>query len=142
MRIAIFLGLTLGLSSVAAANAQPTPYPGFSCATLAQRQKLAGAPGLTFRVVKTTWSASSKPLPHRHRFGEILYLLSGSGTNTMNGKTLALSADSAIVVPADTDHAIAAKGDSPVTLLAVQFTDAHSPAWSSKTDSGPSVCHD
>lgn len=81
------------------------------------------------------------PLMHRHKFGEILYLLSGSGTDTTNGHKSALSADRALVIPAGTYHSIA-PGPNGVTVLSVQFTDTTAAAWEPKNFKGPSACRD
>jgi mannose-6-phosphate isomerase-like protein (cupin superfamily) len=110
--------------------AKATPYPGFSCATLLHKRSVTGAPGVCAASI------------HHHQFGEIVYLLSGSGTNTMKGATTPLSADSAIYIPAGTDHSISPAGSGSVTVLAVQFAGTSGPSWQPKSYNGPYVCHD
>ena len=139
----MLLALAISLAPAAAQAApQATPLPGFACTTLAPRQPMPGAPNVTFRVLKQTYSHGVAAVPHKHKFGEVLYLLSGSGTNTMNGKTTPLSADSALVVPADTNHTILPTGNGDLTVLDVQFTDKATPGWQPQAFHGPSACAD
>jgi mannose-6-phosphate isomerase-like protein (cupin superfamily) len=125
-----------------APTAKGTPYPGFSCATLLHKRSLTGAAGVTVRVVKQTYAQSGAAGIHHHQVGEIVYLLSGSGTNTMKGTTTPLSADSAIYIPPGTDHYISPAGSGSVTVLAVQFTGTSTPSWQPKSYHGPNVCND
>jgi hypothetical protein len=60
----------LGILIAAAPGANA--YPGFSCMTLAHRQSLPSAPGVTFRVLKQTYAPTFAAVKHRHKFGEIL----------------------------------------------------------------------
>ena len=128
------------LFTVAAAPA-PKHYYGFSCVVLAQRRSLPGTPGVTFRVLKIHFAANQRGHEmHRHKLGEILYLLSGSGWNAMNGKKTPLSSDAALVIPAATHHEIL-PGPAGVTLLTVQFTDTKSVSpFEPKKKSVPDVC--
>lgn len=114
---------------------------GFSCTTLAHRQTLANAPGTTFRVLKMHFAANQPRVMHRHPFGEILYLLSGSGWNLMNGKKSRLSSDRAVVVPAGSEHAIIA-GSAGTTLLSVQFADTASSMFHATKRKVPEACTD
>jgi quercetin dioxygenase-like cupin family protein len=122
--------------------AQGSPYPGFSCATLLHKRAVTGAPGVSVRMLKQTYTQSGTASIHHHQFGEIVYLLAGSGTNTMKGATTPLSADSAIYIPAGTDHSISPAGSGSVTVLAVQFAGTSGPSWQPKSYHGPNVCHD
>ena len=135
--------LSMVFAVVVAAAPAANPYPGFSCVTLAHRQTLAGAPGVTFRVLKQTYSPSFGPAKHRHRFGEILYLLSGSATDTTNGRKTALTGNRAIVIPAETYHSIA-PGPKGAILLDVQFLDTNpkTPGWEPQVYKAPQMCKD
>jgi len=80
---------------------------------------------------------------HRHKVGEVVYVLSGSGTNTMNGKTTALIPDRAVIVPAGTEHAIAGTGSTGVTVISVQISDATSPWFKIRNSNKPlKACRD
>jgi quercetin dioxygenase-like cupin family protein len=136
------VGCLLGAGAPLSASAQPNPYPGFSCVTLAHRQALAGAPGTTFRVEKLIFAPNSLPSEHKHRGGEIVYLLSGSGTNTMNGSTTALTKDRALVIPAGVHHSLLPTNGSTLTVIAVQFSDKARPAFEAVKPKGPAVCRD
>lgn len=133
----------LMLLGVLIAAAPANPYPGFSCMTLAHRQTLAGAPGVTFRVLKQTYAPNFVPAKHRHKFGEILYLLSGSATDTTNGRKTALTGNRAIVIPAETYHDIT-PGPKGAVLLDVQFLDTNpkTPGWEPKVYKAPQMCKD
>jgi quercetin dioxygenase-like cupin family protein len=134
--------VTLFAVLVAAAPAAK-PFAGFSCMTLAHRQSLPGAPGETFRVLKQTYSPAFAPVRHRHEFGEILYLLSGSATDTTNGRKTILTGDRAIVIPAETYHDIT-PGPNGAVLLDIQFLDRNpkTPGWEPKVYKAPELCKD
>jgi quercetin dioxygenase-like cupin family protein len=134
---------SLVLANLASASAQSaTPVPGFSCVTLAHRQPVPGAPNVTFKVLRQTYETPASTALHKHKHGEIIYLLSGSGTNTMNGRTSALTQDKALIVPANAVHELRQTGSEPLVVLDVQFTDTKRPSWEPKTYKGPSVCKD
>jgi len=135
------LSTLLGVLIAAAPSANP--YAGFSCMTLAHRQSLAGAPGVTFRVLKQTYAPTFAATKHRHKFGEILYLLSGSATDTTNGRKTALTGNRAIVIPAETYHDIK-PGPKGAVLLDVQFLDTNpkTPGWEPKVYKAPQMCKD
>ena len=137
-----FTLLTLFAVLLAAAPA-PNPYAGFSCMTLAHRQSLPSAPGVTFRVLKQTYASSFAPAKHRHEFGEILYLLSGSATDNTNGRKTALTSNNAIVIPAETYHYIS-PGPKGAVLLDIQFLDKNpkTPGWEPKVYKVPELCKD
>ena len=137
-----FTLLTLFAVLVAAAPA-PNPYAGFSCITLAHRQSLAGAPGEMFRVLKQTYAPTFAPTKHRHEFGEILYLLSGSATDNTSGRITVLTGNRAIVIPAETYHYIK-PGPKGAVLLDVQFLDKNpkTPGWEPKVYRAPELCRD
>jgi quercetin dioxygenase-like cupin family protein len=137
-----FTVLTLFAVLVAAAPAA-NPYAGFSCVTLAHRQSLPSAPGVTFRVLKQTYSSTFAAVKHRHEFGEIMYLLSGSATDNTNGRKTALTGNRAIVIPAETYHAIT-PGPRGAVLLDIQFLDANpkTPGWEPKVYKAPELCKD
>jgi quercetin dioxygenase-like cupin family protein len=111
--------------------------------TLAHRQALPSAPGVTFRVLKQTYAPTFRPAKHRHKFGEILYLLSGSATDTTNGRKTVLTGNRAIVIPAETYHEIA-PGPKGAVLLDVQFLDNNpkTPGWEPKVYKAPQMCKD
>lgn len=143
MKPHLLLTLAISLAPLAAQAApQATPVPGFACSTLAPRQAMPGAPNVTFRVLKQTYSHGMKAVPHSHKFGEILYLLNGTGTNTMNGKTTALSSDEALVIAPNTEHYLLPTGSGDLTMLDVQFTDKSAPGWHPTAYRGPSACSD
>jgi quercetin dioxygenase-like cupin family protein len=143
MRITMIFALVLALTPLAPVSAQPASPTAFSCETLAHRQVIGGTPPIAVRVVKQTSAPGKVPLMHRHKVGEIIYVLSGTGTNTMNGKTTALSADSAVVVPAGTEHAIGGTGSAGVTVISVQMTDTKSSWFSTKgSNKPPKACRD
>ena len=78
---------------------------------------------------------------HKHKLGEIIYLLSGSGSILeQNGKKTPLSSNSAFVIPADAYHRVI-PGPQGITVLSVQFTKRHSPTWEPKK-SKASLCRD
>ncbi len=131
----------LGVLIAAAPGANP--YPGFSCLTLAHRQSLPSAPGVTFRVLKQTYAPTFAAVKHRHKFGEILYLLSGSATDTTNGRKTPLTGNRAIVIPAETYHAIT-PGPMGAVLLDVQFLDTNpkTPGWEPRVYKAPQMCKD
>ena len=137
-----FTVLTLFAVLVAAAPAT-NPYAGFSCITLAHRQNLPSAPGVTFRVLKQTYAPTFAAVKHRHKFGEILYLLSGSATDTTNGRKTALTGNRAIVIPAETYHDIT-PGPKGAVLLDIQFLDTNpkTPGWEPKVYKAPQMCKD
>jgi quercetin dioxygenase-like cupin family protein len=141
MRLSIF-ALTLVLAVSVPALAQPDPNPDVTCVTLSHRHALPDVPGMTFRVLKLTIRKIGATHMHKHKFGEIVYLLAGSGTNTMNSKSKMLSADSAIVIPPRTNHVISPLPHGSVTILAVQFTDKAAPAWQPRDFKGPNSCRD
>jgi quercetin dioxygenase-like cupin family protein len=137
-----FTFLTLFAVLVAAGPAA-NPYAGFSCMTLAHRQSLPSAPGVTFRVLKETYAPTLARVKHRHEFGEILYLLSGSATNDTNGRKTVFTGSRAIVIPAETYHAVT-PGPNGAVLLDIQFLDANpkTPGWEPKVYKAPELCKD
>lgn len=141
MKRHLLLTLAISLAPVVA-NAATQGTPGFACSTLAARQPMPGASNVTFRVLKQTYSHGIKAYPHTHKFGEIVYLLSGSGTNTMNGKTTALTADEALVISPGVAHYLMPKGNGDLTVLSVQYMDKTAQGWQPQTFKGPSLCSD
>ena len=132
------------LAATLPAAAQQGSQPGFACQTLVHRQILKGeSPPLHVRVLKQTYFPGKASLPHRHQAGEILYVISGSGTNRMNGKTTRLVAGHALVIPADVEHEIAGTGANGVTLLAVQMSDVATPFVKPRAGhQNPGACSD
>jgi len=139
--VPFILAMLLGV--LAAAAPATHAYPGFSCITLAHRQSLPSAPGVTFRVLKQTYAPTFPRVKHRHKFGEILYLLSGSATDTTNGRKTVLTGNRAIVIPAETYHDIT-PGSKGAVLLDVQFLDAKptTPGWEPVVYKAPQMCKD
>jgi len=135
--------LAMLLGALGAAAPAANAYPGFSCITLAHRQSLPSAPGVTFRVLKQTYAPTFPRVKHRHKFGEILYLLSGSATDTTNGRKTVLTGNRAIVIPAETYHDIT-PGPKGAVLLVIQFLDANpkTPGWEPAVYKAPPVCKD
>lgn len=144
MRIAVIVALVLALgpSAVRAQPVSPQAPAGFTCETLAHRQMLGGSPPITARVLKQTYATGKVPVMHRHKVGEILYILSGSGTNTMDGKTTALSPDHAIIIPAGTEHALAGTGSAGLTVVSVQVSDTKSPWFKVRNNKKLKACSD
>jgi quercetin dioxygenase-like cupin family protein len=142
LAVLLLLPIAAPAQTTTAPAASGTPYPGFSCATLLNKRTLTGAPGVSVRVLKMTYAQDGTASIHHHQFGEIVYLLAGSGTNTMKGATTALSADNAIYIPAGTDHSISPTGSGSVTVLSVQFFGTAAPPWQPKGYNGPNLCHD
>jgi quercetin dioxygenase-like cupin family protein len=136
---------TLAISGLLLTSVAATPsshhYLGFSCVVLAHRQNLPSAPGVSFRVLKLHFSGNQPGhVTHSHKFGEILYLLSGSGWNMINGKKTPLSSNSALIIPAGTRHEIV-PGAGGVTMFTVQFTDVKSASpFEPKSSAVPDVC--
>jgi len=88
----------------------------FSCVTLAQRHSVPGNPNLHVRVLKLTFEPGSVPSQnmHRHKYGEIVYLLSGSGADqTIDGKKTPLTTTKALFIPPTEVHAIVPTGSTP-----------------------------
>ncbi len=137
-----FAFLTLFAVLVAATPAA-NPYAGFSCVTLAHRQSLPSAPGVTFRVLKQKYAPTFAAVRHRHEFGEIMYLLSGSATDNTNGRKTVLSGNRAIVIPAETYHDVTS-GPKGAVLLDIQFLDTKpkTPGWEPKVYKAPELCKD
>ena len=50
---------------------------------------------------------------------ELYYVLSGSGTITIDGASHAIGEGDAVLVPTDTDHGLYATGDEPLKILLV-----------------------
>lgn len=138
--MAFFIAAVLaGAAPAGAQNA--TPFPGFSCESLASRQSLGDTPGIQFRVLKLTCAPHAVGAIHRHRHGEIVYLLSGSGESVdANGKVTPYSSDKALVVPANAYHKNVALGPAPLVLLTVQFLSDKGPAFDPRSPSGPDTC--
>lgn len=138
LRILALSGL---LVATLAASPGPRHYLGFSCVVLAHRQNLPSAPGVSFRVLKLHFNGNQPGhVMHSHKFGEILYLLSGNGWNSMNGKKTALSSNAALIIPAGTRHEIV-PGPGGVTMFTVQFTDVKSASpFEPKSSAVPDVC--
>lgn len=135
--------LSMLFAVVIGAAPAANPYAGFSCITVAHRQSLPSAPGVTFRVLKQTYAPSFAPVKHRHKFGEILYLLSGAATDMTNGRKTALTGNRAIVIPAQTYHTIT-PGPKGAVLLDVQFLDTNpkTPGWEPQVYKAPQMCKD
>ena len=125
-----------------AAFSQPAPtFPGFSCERLAKRQPLTGTPDTTFRVEKLTFTPHYAGSPHKHPGGEIIYLLSGNGSNVMNGKATPLSKSEAVYVPGGVFHDYQPSPGSTLTVLVVQFSDKAMHAYQPKKHD-PIICKD
>jgi len=130
MRILTACVLTLLTMVIPVSAREAARTPGFSCDLLAARQPLPGSSTVDFRVTKMTFATASAATMHRHKYGEILYLLSGSGSSILeNGSTTVLSKNKAIVIPANVYHKLKPAGTSPLTVLSVQFPDHHSVAY-------------
>lgn len=129
MRILTACVLTL-FAALLPAAATDASTPGFGCHLLAARQALPGSSTVDFRVVKMTFASAAAAAMHRHKYGEILYLLSGRGSSTIEGSAAtALSQDRAIVIPPNVYHKLTPTGSSPLTVLSVQFPDRHSTSY-------------
>lgn len=130
---------TAGLPASVPAQ-QATPFPGLTCQLLAARQELPGSSTTDFRVIKLTVAPGASGAPHVHASGEIMYLLSGSGTSSVDGKSTPILADHAYVIPAGKTHNFTATGTSPLVLLAVQFPAHDQKAFDPRNPSGPDIC--
>ena len=137
--ILILAALTVAVTAPAAAQ-QATPFPGFRCDLLAARQPLPGSSSTDFRVVKLTYAPGAVGAEHRHRYGEILYLLSGSGTSASGNVVTTLSKHRALVIPAQTYHTLNPTGPFGMSVLSVQFPSAHDEGFTPRHPSGPDVC--
>jgi quercetin dioxygenase-like cupin family protein len=123
---------------------QPQTLPHFSCLTLGHRQVVPGNPNLAFRVLKLTFEPGYDPSQnmHRHKYGEIVYLLSGQGADqTIAGKKTPLSPVKALFIPPTEVHTIVPTGKSLLSVISVQFTDATAPAFTA-VSKVPAVCKD
>lgn len=130
MRILTAGVLTLLTMVIPVSAREAARTPGFTCDLLAARQPLPGSSTVDFRVTKMTFATASAAAMHRHKYGEILYLLSGSGSSTIeHGATTALSKDRAIVIPANVYHKLTPTGSAPLTVLSVQFPQRHAAAY-------------
>jgi mannose-6-phosphate isomerase-like protein (cupin superfamily) len=125
---------------VASSAQQATPFPGLTCNLLAGRQALAGSSTTDFRVIKMTVAPGASGAPHVHAHGEIMYVLSGSGTSSVNGTSTPILADHAYVIPAGKTHDFTAAGTSPLVVLEVQFPEHDQKAFDPKSPSGPDIC--
>jgi quercetin dioxygenase-like cupin family protein len=135
--------LTVVAGTPAAAQ-QAQTLPHFSCTTLAQRHSVPGNPNLHVRVLKLTFEPGYVPSQnmHRHKYGEIVYLLSGSGADqTIDGKKTPLTTSKALFIPPTEVHTIVPTGNTPVSVISVQFTDAKAPAFIA-VSKVPAVCKD
>ena len=133
---AAFVFALIGATPVEAATVT------FSCETLAHRQFLLDDPAISARVVKQVYVPGKTPLYHRHKVGEILYVLAGHGSSISDGKTTPLLPGQVLIVPAKTEHAITATGASGLTVLAVQLSDRKSPWWKTRNGEKPKACND
>jgi mannose-6-phosphate isomerase-like protein (cupin superfamily) len=138
--LAFVLPLIAAGVPAAAPAQQATPFPGLTCALLAARQELAGSTTIDFRVIKMTVAPGASGSPHVHAHGEIMYLLSGSGTSSVNGASTPILPDHAYVIPAGKTHNFTATGTSPLVMLEVQFPDHDQKAFDPKSPSGPDIC--
>ena len=135
--------LTIVASAPAAAQ-QAQSLPHFSCTTLAHRHAVPENPNLQFRVLKLTFEPGyvASQNMHRHKYGEIVYLLSGSGADqTIDGKKTPLTSTKALFIPPTEVHTIVPTGNTPVSVISVQFTDAKAPAFTA-VSKVPAVCKD
>ena len=138
--LAFVLPLVAAAVPATAPAQQATPFPGLTCAMLAARQELSGSSTIDFRVIKLTVAPGASGAPHVHAHGEIMYLLSGSGTSSVNGVSTPILPDHAYVIPAGTTHNFTATGTAPLVLLDVQFPDHNQKAFDPKSPSGPDIC--
>jgi quercetin dioxygenase-like cupin family protein len=134
--------LTAFVFALIAATPTEAAAATFSCETLAHRQLLSVDPAISARVVKQVYVPGKAPLFHRHKVGEILYVLAGRGSSITDGKTTPLLPGHAVVIPAGTEHAIASAGASGLTVLAVQLSDRTSPWWTTRSGQNPKACND
>src|SRR5215469_12826774 len=104
-KVAAFCAL-LAVAALPQAGLAQSTTRNMSCERLAHRQPLAGSPNTTFRVERMHFPPGTNGELHSHKGSEIVYLLSGSGTNTMNGQTTVLSKDEAIVVQPGVQHSL------------------------------------
>ena len=141
MRIAFIITVLILLTSVTAAYAaQSAQQPGFACRVLAARQPVPGTTVTDFRVVKLTFASQTVGALHRHKYGEILYLLSGSGTSTsQDGTVTPLSTDRALVIPPNIYHKVTPTGTAALSVLSVQFPERRAASYDSRP-SGPDQC--
>jgi quercetin dioxygenase-like cupin family protein len=139
MRSLILTGFVLASIAATPAEAATVAFP---CETLAHRQLLSVDPAISVRVVKQVYVSGKTPLFHRHKVGEILYVLAGRGSSITAGKATPLLPGHALVIPAGTEHAIASAGAGGLTVLAVQLSDRTSPWWTTRTGENPKACKD
>jgi quercetin dioxygenase-like cupin family protein len=138
MRIVLVALFTLLTSVTPVVAAQGTPP--FNCRVIAARQPLPGATVVDFRVVRMTFAAGTSGAMHRHKYGEIVYLLSGSGSSTSpNGAVTPLSSDRALVVAPNAYHKLTPTGKSALTVLSVQFPQRHASSYDGRP-AGPDQC--
>lgn len=64
-------------------------------------------------------AAGTKPVTHRLTREEILVALSGQARVMLDGEEFDLPAGAAVVVPAETDFAVANEGDEPFEAVAI-----------------------
>jgi quercetin dioxygenase-like cupin family protein len=103
---------TPALTSIRSAPVGPKIYPAataktFGPATIYMEPTLTGSP--TFAAEILTLPAGQKVAEHVHaKETELLYVLEGSGTMTVDGTDLAVGPTSVVQIPPNTKHAFAA----------------------------------
>lgn len=143
-KICLFVWVLTIVAGAPAAAQQAQTLPHFSCITLARRHSVPENPNLQFRVLKLTFEPGymASQNMHRHKYGEIVYLLSGSGADqTIDGNKTPLTSSKALFIPPTEVHTIVPTGNTPVSVISVQFTDAKAPAFTA-VSKVPAVCKD
>ena len=97
-------------------------------------------PGRTLRIHKETFSSDFTRDSHHHNGTDIIYVISGKGTNTMNGVTRNLRQDDVVVVPRGVDHSVQSTKHSTITVLSIQIVDKGE-TYLPKT-ARPNICRD
>jgi quercetin dioxygenase-like cupin family protein len=141
-KLALFVLASVFAAGTPAVAQQKLPF--FSCTTLARRHTVPQNPNLNFRVLKLTFEPGYVPANnmHKHKYGEIVYLLSGSGADqNANGTKTPLTPDKALFIPPTEVHTIVPTGNTPVSVISLQFTDAKAPAFTA-VSKVPAVCKD
>jgi quercetin dioxygenase-like cupin family protein len=134
--------LVATLGGTAPVAAQTIPH--FSCSTLLHRQAVPGNPALNVRVLKLNFEPGyvAADNMHRHKYGEVAYLLSGNAANqTKDGKQATLTKDKAVFIPPTMIHTFVPTGHGPASVISIQFTDAKLPAFTS-VSIAPAICKD
>ena len=104
-----------------------SPIPGIAHRTLARHGD--GLDALS--VWKQTMAPGSATPPHRHDCDEVVVVLAGAGTLTIDGEALPFRAGDTLVLPAERDHQIVNTGTEDVVTVA---TFAASPVATSLPD--------